>query len=286
MKTGLVLEGGAMRGIYVAGVLDAMMEQQVTADGVIGVSAGAIHGCSFVSGQHGRSIRYYLKHMNDWRFMSFRSFLLTGNLVNTQFCYHDLPDRLDVFDRETFEESPVKFYVTCTNVETGQPEYILMENMDEIEYLQASASMPIVSRIVEVGGKKLLDGGVSDSVPVKAFRKMGYDRCVAVLTRPEGYRKKSSNMGLIRKIYKKYPAFVKAMEDRYLSYNQTMDEIGQMEKDGEILVIRPSRDPHIGRMEKKAEKVQEVYQLGYTDAMNKMEELKKFLKGEQEDGMA
>ncbi len=285
MKTGLVLEGGAMRGIYVAGVLDAFMEQQVMVDGVIGVSAGAIHGCSYVSGQHGRSIRYYLKHCRDWRFMSFRSWIFTGNLVNTQFCYHDLPEKLDVYDHEAFEASPMKFYVTCTNVETGQAEYILMEDMREIEYLQASASMPIVSQIVEVTGKKLLDGGVSDSVPVKAFRKMGYEHCVVVLTRPAGYRKKPSSMGLIRRMYKKYPAFVKAMEERYIHYNQTMEEIERLEKAGEILVIRPSQDPKIGRMEKDREKVQEVYQLGYTDALHKMEELEAFLKGEQEHGM-
>ena len=285
MKTGLVLEGGAMRGIYVAGVLDALMEQQVTVDGVIGVSAGAIHGCSYVSGQYGRSIRYYLRHCKNWRFMSFRSWIFTGNLVNTQFCYHDLPEKLDVYDHEAFEASPMKFYVTCTNVETGQAEYILMENMREIEYLQASASMPIVSQIVQMGGKKLLDGGVADSVPVKAFRNMGYDRCVVVLTRPFGYRKKPSHMGLVKKMYKSYPAFVKAMEERYIHYNHTMEQIERLEKAGEILVIRPSQDPKIGRMEKNTEKVQEVYQLGYADAWNRMEELKAFLKGDQEDGM-
>lgn len=276
-KTGLVLEGGAMRGIYTAGVLDAMMEHEIQADGVIGVSAGAVHGCSFVSGQHGRSIRYYLKYMKDWRFMSFRSLLFTGNLVNTQFCYYDLPDRLDVFDREAFERSPMKFYVTCTNVETGQAEYIHMENMNEIGYLRASASMPLVSQIVEAGGKKLLDGGVADSIPVEAFRKMGYEKNVVVLTRPDGYRKKPSNMGLVKTVYRKYPAFIEAMEQRYIRYNQTLEEISRLEAEGELLVIRPSRDPDIGRMEKSPAKVQEVYRLGYTDAMKKMEQVKTFL---------
>lgn len=276
-KTGLVLEGGAMRGIYTAGVLDAMMEHEIQADGVIGVSAGAVHGCSFVSGQHGRSIRYYLKYMKDWRFMSFRSLLFTGNLVNTQFCYYDLPDRLDVFDREAFERSPMKFYVTCTNVETGQAEYIHMENMNEIGYLRASASMPLVSQIVEAGGKKLLDGGVADSIPVEAFRKMGYEKNVVVLTRPDGYRKKPSNMGLVKTVYRKYPAFIEAMEQRYIRYNQTLEEISRLEAEGELLVIRPSRDPDIGRMEKRPAKVQEVYRLGYTDAMKKMEQVKTFL---------
>lgn len=276
-KTGLVLEGGAMRGIYTAGVLDAMMEHQIRADGVIGVSAGAIHGCSLVSGQHGRSIRYYLKYMKDWRFMSFRSLLFTGNLVNTQFCYYDLPDRLDVFDREAFERSPMEFYVTCTNVETGQAEYIHMENMNEIEYMRASASMPLVSQIVEIGGKKLLDGGVADSIPVQAFRKMGYGRNVVVLTRPEGYRKKPSKMGLVKAMYRNYPVFIEAMETRYIRYNRTLEEIARLEAAGEILVIRPSRNPDIGRMEKRPEKVMEVYQLGYKDAMEKMEQVRAFL---------
>lgn len=285
MKTGLVLEGGAMRGIYVAGVLDAFMDHQIQTDGVIGVSAGAIHGCSYVSGQRGRSIRYYLKYRKNWKFKSVWSFLLTGNLVNTQFCYHDLPDKLDVYDHDAFEASPVKFYVTCTNVETGQPEYIHMEDMREIEYLQASASMPIVSQIVEIGGKKLLDGGVSDSVPVKAFQKRGYDRCVVVLTRQSGYRKKASDPRLIRHLYKAYPQFVKTMEERYLHYNDTMEEIERMEEAGEILVIRPSRDPKIGRMEKNAEKVKGVYQLGYEDALARLDEVKIFLEGEQRHGM-
>lgn len=285
MRTGLVLEGGAMRGIYVAGVLDAFMDHQIQTDGVIGVSAGAIHGCSYVSGQRGRSIRYYMKYRRNWKFMSVWSFLLTGNLVNTQFCYHDLPDKLDIYDHDAFEASQTKFYVTCTNVETGQPEYIHMEDMREIDYLRASASMPIVSQIVEVGGKKLLDGGVSDSVPVKAFREMGYNRCVLVLTRQKGYRKKASDPRLIRHLYKMYPKFVKTMEERYLHYNEMMEEIECMEEAGDILVLRPSRDPKIGRMEKNAEKVQGVYQLGYQDALERIEDIKTFLKGEQRDVM-
>ena len=241
MKKGLVLEGGAMRGIYTAGVLDAFLEQNIAVDGVIGVSAGAVHGCSYVSGQHGRSIRYYLKYMKNPRFMSFRSLLKTGN------------------------------------VETGKPEYILLDTMDEIDYMRASASMPMVSQIVEVGGMKLLDGGVADSVPIRAFQQMGYEKNIVVLTRPAGYRKKKSSIGPAKWIYRKYPAFVKAMEERYKVYNETMDQIEEMEKSGEIFVIRPSRDPQIGRMEKNPEKVKAVYDLGYKDACAQMEALKAWL---------
>ena len=277
MKKGLVLEGGAMRGIYTAGVLDAFLEQNITVDGVIGVSAGAVHGCSYVSGQHGRSIRYYLKYMKNPRFMSFRSLLKTGNLVETEFSNDELPDRLDVFDRKAFAESPMDFYVGCTNVETGKPEYILLDTMDEIDYMRASASMPMVSQIVEVGGMKLLDGGVADSVPIRAFQQMGYEKNIVVLTRPAGYRKKKSSIGPAKWIYRKYPAFVKAMEERYKVYNETMDQIEEMEKSGEIFVIRPSRDPQIGRMEKNPEKVKAVYDLGYKDACAQMEALKAWL---------
>ena len=277
MKKGLVLEGGAMRGIYTAGVLDAFLEQNIAVDGVIGVSAGAVHGCSYVSGQHGRSIRYYLKYMKNPRFMSFRSLLKTGNLVETEFSYHERPDRLDVFDRKAFAESPMDFYVGCTNVETGKPEYILLDTMDEIDYMRASASMPMVSQIVEVGGMKLLDGGVADSVPIRAFQQMGYEKNIVVLTRPAGYRKKKSSIGPAKWIYRKYPAFVKAMEERYKVYNETMDQIEEMEKSGEIFVIRPSRDPQIGRMEKNPEKVKAVYDLGYKDACAQMEALKAWL---------
>ncbi|MCD8196830.1 MAG: patatin family protein [Lachnospiraceae bacterium] len=278
MKTGLVLEGGAMRGIYTAGVLDAFMEQEIHVDGVIGVSAGALHGCSYVSGQHGRSIRYYMKYMRDPRFMSFRSFLKTGNLVETEFCYHEIPEKLDIFDWEAFLVSPTDFYVTCSNVETGEPEYILLDRReDAIDYMRASASMPLVSQIVEVGGYKLLDGGVSDSVPITAFRDMGYERCVVVLTRPAGYRKKPSGAGIGRVLYRKYPAFVRALEQRYLIYNETMDEIESLEAAGEILAVRPSRDPGIGRMERRPDKVQEVYQLGYRDALQKVEQIRAFL---------
>ena len=277
MKKGLVLEGGAMRGIYTAGVLDAFLEQNIAVDGVIGVSAGAVHGCSYVSGQHGRSIRYYLKYMKNPRFMSFRSLLKIGNLVGTEFSCHELPDRLDVFDRKAFAESPMDFYVGCTNVETGKPEYILLDTMDEIDYMRASASMPMVSQIVEVGGMKLLDGGVADSVPIRAFQQMGYEKNIVVLTRPAGYRKKKSSIGPAKWIYRKYPAFVKTMEERYKVYNETMDQIEEMEKSGEIFVIRPSRDPQIGRMEKNPEKVKAVYDLGYKDACAQMETLKAWL---------
>ena len=178
-KTGLVLEGGGMRGIYTAGVLDVFMENGITFDGVIGVSAGAIHGCSFVSGQKGRSIRYYMKYCRNWQFMSFRSLLLTGNIAGEKFCYHTLPEKLDPYDYEAFKKSPTKFYVGCSNVETGKAEYLPITDMKEqIDRMRASASLPLVSKIVKTAGLKLLDGGCTDSIPVKAFCENGiYKGC-------------------------------------------------------------------------------------------------------------
>ena len=175
MKTGLVLEGGGVRGIYTAGVLDVFTECGLHFDGVIGVSAGAIHGCSFLSGQKGRSIRYYKKYCTNPRFMRFKSWIKTGDIVEVEFCYHELPEKLDPYDYNTFNQCGTPFYVTCTDIETGKPEYIRINDMkEEIDFLRASASLPYFSRIVEINGKKYLDGGCTDSIPVSAFEKMWF----------------------------------------------------------------------------------------------------------------
>lgn len=279
MKTGLVLEGGAQRAIYVAGVLDVFLEKGLKFDGVIGVSAGAIHGCSFVAGQHGRSIGYTLKYTGDRRFMSFYSWLTTGNMVGEQFCYHELPDKLFPFDHRAFENSDTKFYVTCTNLETGRAEYIhCAELRESIGYLRASASMPFVSQISVLDGKKYLDGGISDSIPVNAFRKLGYDRCVSVQTRVAGYQKKPNKLAwLARLVYRCYPRFVEALYNRHIMYNQELAEIEQLEKRGEVFVMRPSRFIKIKHAEKDKRVLQKVYDLGREDALNAYPRLVEFL---------
>ncbi|MBQ3484450.1 MAG: patatin family protein [Clostridia bacterium] len=266
-KIGLVLEGGGVRGIYTAGVLDVFMAHGITFDGVIGVSAGAIHACSYLSGQQGRSIRYYRKYVSDPRFMSIRSWLKTGDIVGAEFCYHELPDKLDVYDHAAFEKNPTPYYAVCTNVETGQPEYIRLRDMrGQIEYLRASASLPYFSRIVPLDGKKYLDGGCTDSIPVEAFRRMGYDRSVVVLTRDAGYRKSPEMTALARLVYRIYPAFVRALENRHVMYNAQAERVAQLEKEGGAFVIRPSRPLEIGRLESDPEKVQQVYDQGCADA--------------------
>ena len=278
MQKGLVVEGGGMRGIYAAGVLDVLMEHQVKVDGVIGVSAGAIHGCSYVSGQIGRSIRYYRKYCKDKRFMSIYSWLTTRNIVGTEFCYHDLPEKLDVFDYDTYEKSNVKFYATCSNVETGQPEYLQIKDMrKEIDLMRASASLPFFSEIVEFNGKKYLDGGCTDSIPVRAFQKMGYKKCIVILTRDINYRKKPANTKLAKLVYRKYPKFCSAMAMRHINYNHCLMDIQRQEKTGDVFVIRPSEELKIGRMSHDIDEIQHTYDIGRKDAEAAIARLKQWL---------
>lgn len=273
-KTGLVLEGGGMRGIYTAGVLDVFMEHGITFDGVIGVSAGAIHGCSYLSNQHGRSIRYYKKYCKDRRFMSIWSFLTTGNVVGVDFCYHELPDKLDLYDHDAFLKSKTPFYVTVTNVETGEAEYLLITDMKgQIDSLRASASLPYLSKVVEIGGKKYLDGGCTDSIPVEAFRQMGYARNVLILTRPADHVRKPEHPKLAKLWYRKYPKLAKALRDHHERYNQTVRKLAEYERDGSVFVIRPKEHLNIGRLEKDPENVQRVYGIGRADGEAALERL-------------
>ena len=278
MKTGLVLEGGGVRGIYTAGVLDVFMDHGLTFDGLMGVSAGAIHGCSYLSGQKGRSLRYYKNYVADPRFMSIQSLIRTGDLVGAEFCYHELPDRLDIYDHEAFLRNPTPYYAVCTNVDTGEAEYLRITDMRaQIDVLRASASLPFCSRLVEINGKRYLDGGCTDSIPIVQFREMGYGKNVVVLTRPLDYRKKPMNMGLVKLYYRKFPKFVAAMAQRHIRYNETVEKILELEKAGEIFVIRPVHALEVGRLEKDPEKVQQVYNHGRADAIACMEALKEWL---------
>jgi len=284
-KTGLVLEGGGFRGIYTAGVLDVFMEEGLSFEGLIGVSAGAIHGCSFISGQKGRSIRYYRKYCGDPRFMSIRSWLTTGNVVGVDFCYHELPEVLDKFDDEAFMKNPSHYYVVCTNVETGEPEYLRLTDMrKEIDYLRASASLPYFSKMVEIDGKKYLDGGCTDSVPLEAFEKLGYGRNVVILTEPEDYRKKPELRLLAKTVYHRYPTFASALVNRHADYNNMLDMLSEKERQGNIFIIRPTKHLDIGRMESDVNKVQAAYDLGVADAKAKMSALRDWLSKGEENG--
>lgn len=279
MKTGLVLEGGGKRGIYAAGVLDVLLENNIWADGLIGTSAGAVNGCSYVSNQYERNLRYNIRFAKEKKYMSIYSLITTGNVVGTDFAYNILPNKLEVFDYDAFEKSPVAYYVTCSNVETGKAEYIQCKSLrgKNMDYLRASASLPYVSQIVEIDGKKYLDGGICDSIPLKAFQNMGYEKNLVVLTRPKGYIKKPENNLLANLYYRKYPAFVTALRNRYAVYNRTLKYIEQQEKQGNILVLRPSESIRVGRMEQDPERLKQMYELGKNDAGQMLDAIASFL---------
>ena len=280
MKTGLVLEGGAMRGMYTAGVLDVMMENNIDIDGIVGVSAGAVFGCNYKSRQIGRAIRYNTTYCNDPRYISFRSLIKTGDLYNEQFCYHEVPDVLDPFDTETFAANPIDFYIVCTDVHTGKPVYQLCNKGDaeDIQWMRASASMPLVSRVVSVAGHDMLDGGIVDPIPLSWFRSIGYEKNIVILTRPEGYRKKKSNsVPLVRLSLRKYPAVAAAMKKRHEVYNSTLDELYSLKEDENTFVLQPSKTIKISRTEKDPEVLKAMYQLGRQDAMKNLDAMSKFI---------
>lgn len=279
MKTGLVLEGGGKRGIYAAGVLDVLLENNIWADGLIGTSAGAVNGCSYVSNQYERNLRYNIRFAKEKRYMSIYSLITTGNVVGTDFAYNILPNKLEVFDYDAFEKSSVAYYVTCSNIETGKAEYIQCKSLrgKNMDYLRASASLPYVSQIVEIDGKKYLDGGICDSIPLKAFQDMGYEKNLVVLTRPRGYIKKPENNLLANLYYRKYPAFVTALRNRYAVYNRTLKYIEQQENQGNILVLRPSESIRVGRMEQDPERLKQMYELGKNDAGQMLDAIASFL---------
>ena len=279
MKTMLVLEGGALRGIYTAGVLDAFLDNNIKVDAIVGVSAGALFGINYVSKQRGRCIRYNLKNVKNKNYMGFYSFLTTGNIMNKKFCFDTLVHEQDPFDYETYKKSKTKFYCVVTNVETGKAEYKEVKDAEEdSEYLRASGSMPIVSQIVEIDGKKYLDGAIGDSVPVEWAIKQGYEKVIVVETRPKDFRRKKATLWPYKMIYKKYPNFVKAVENRTKEYNKTKKFIINEDRK-KIFVIRPSKLVKIKRIEKDKEKIQEMYNLGLEDANNALKDLKKYLKG-------
>jgi predicted patatin/cPLA2 family phospholipase len=279
MKTGLVLEGGGVRGIYTAGVLDTFMKYGITFDGLIGVSAGAIHGCSFLSSQRGRSIDYYMKYYNEPKFMSFKNWLRTGDVVDEEFAYHELPEKLVPYDNEAFLKNETPFYAVCTNVVSGLAEYIRINDMfADIDILRASASLPYFSRLVEFNGNKYLDGGCADSIPLGAFQNMGYERNVVILTRPADYVKSKENTAFAKLKYRKYPEFIKTLKRRHENYNGSLKLIEKGVRDGSVFLIRPSEPPKAGRMEHNPENIKATYELGVKDAENAINALIEWLK--------
>lgn len=280
MKVGLLLEGGAMRGMYTCGVLDVLLDEKIKVDCIMGVSAGALFGVNFKSRQRGRGIRFNLKYIKDKRYMGLYPLITTGNIVNQEFCFNDIPNILDDFNYASFKRTKEDFYAVVTNMYTGKAEYKKIDELkgENVEYLRASGSMPFVSKPVEVNGQKYLDGGIADSIPIDKMVKMGYDKIIVVLTRPVGYRKRRANTSLAKVVYKDYPKLIDAMAKRYRVYNKSVDEVELLSKTRDVFLIRPSRHIKIKRIEKNEKVLKEMYELGVNDTKEKLTELKEYLK--------
>ena len=279
-KVGLVLEGGAMRGMYTMGILDAFIENGIVADGTVGVSAGAVFGCNYKSRQAGRALRYNMQYCRDPRYCSFRSLIKTGDLFGADFCYRELPEELDLFDNEAYEKNPMPFYVVCTDVDTGKAVYHQCKTArgDDLLWMRASASLPLAARMVEVGGQRLLDGGIADPIPYAFSESLGFDRNIVILTRPFGYvKKKNGAMPLIAHRYKNHPEFVEAVANRHLIYNRELAEVRKAEKEGRALCFRPENDLPIGRVSHDPEALKRVYEIGYNQALKRLDETKDFI---------
>ena len=278
MKVGLVLEGGAMRGMFTAGVLDVFLDEQIHIDGIVSVSAGALFGVNFPSKQKGRVLRYNKKYLNDKRYMGWHSLFTTGNIVNKDFAFYQLPVELDVFDQAAFARSGIDFYTVLTNVESGEAEYVkIRDAFEQMETLRATSAMPFVSKMVEINGKKYLDGGIADSIPLRFCQQLGYDKIIVILTRPLDYRKTSTNPLLFNAFYRRYPKLVERLTNRYADYNRAVEDVIRLNEQGEIFVIRPSITLPIRRIEKDVEKVQAMYDLGVRDGQDILPALKAYL---------
>ncbi|MBR6069775.1 MAG: patatin family protein [Ruminococcus sp.] len=281
MKYGLVMEGGAMRGLFTAGVTDVLMENGFTFDSSVGVSAGACFGCNYKSGQHGRAIRYNLRFRNEKRYCSWSSLIHTGDMFGAEFCYHTIPEKLDLFDNDTYESNPMSFFVVGTDINTGKAVYHNCRTAggDDLEWIRASASMPLVSRIVKIGGREFLDGGISDSIPLRFMESTGCDRNIVILTQPRGYIKtQSRTLGLVKLRYgRKYPQLVRAFEERPRMYNDELRYIASAEKAGRALVIAPPEKLPIGHVEHDMDKLLEVYRIGRNAARARLAEIRAFL---------
>lgn len=276
-KTAFVLEGGAMRGLYSAGILDVFLKNNIKTDAIYGVSAGALFGINYKSRQLGRPLRYNLKYVHEKNYMGLYSLITTGNIMNKKFCFEDLIYELDRFDFETYTNNPIDFYAVVSNLESGKAEYINLNDIKtNLEYLRASGSMPFVSKNVVIDGKNYLDGAICDAIPIEKVINEGYGKIVVILTRPENYNKKSIYMPF-NLVYNKFPNFVETANNSPKKYNETLDLIKKYEEEKKIFVFRPSEIVKMHRVEKDKKKLQQIYDLGAKDATNCLDQLEQYL---------
>lgn len=279
-KIGLILEGGGMRGIYTAGVLDFFIEKNIEVDITIGVSAGSCHASSYLSKQYKRAYNATVDYINDKRYLSFSNLIKTGSIFGMDFMFNKIPNELNIYDYDTFAKSKSKFVVVATNCETGSPEYFELKDLKkEIIYMQASCSIPMFANIVEIDDFKLVDGGVSDSIPIEYALNQGYKKNIVVLTRDITYKKnKQKFLSIVNRKYIKYPNLIKAIENRHLNYNKSLNLVNQLEKDGDVLVIRPKNPVNVSQIEKNAKKLTSLYEEGYDDAKELYDKILDFIK--------
>ena len=278
-KIGLILEGGGMRGIYTAGVLDFFIDKNIEVDLVIGVSAGGCHAASYLSKQYKRAYHTNIDYINDKEYLSFRNLIKTGSIFGMDLMFNKIPNELYLYDHDTFRKSKSKFTVVTTNCETGKAEYITLTDMKkDIMYLQASCSIPMFANIVEIDGYNLVDVGVSDSIPIEYAINQGCDKNIVILTRDKTYRKnKVKFLPVIKRKYKNYPKLVRAIENRHINYNKSLDLVKSLEEKNEVFVIRPKSPVKVSQIEKNKDKLIELYNDGYNDAKDAYEKIIEFI---------
>ncbi len=280
MKRGLVLEGGGLRGLFSAGIMDVLMEAGVHFDGVVGVSSGACFGCNYKSHQPGRVLRYNLRYAHNLRYCSLWSWLTTGGIFGPRFAYYDLPLRLDPFDISTFDRDPMEFHLVTTDVDTGAAVYHRFDHFTEdmLEWILASSSMPIVSRIVTIGGQRLLDGGIADSIPLRYFQEQGFERNLVILTQPADYQKQPlGHLPIIRRALRHVPALLSAWEHRHEMYNAQLRYIAEQQDAGNCLILCPEHTLPVGRISHNRSHMRAAYTLGRTLALSQLPRIKAFL---------
>jgi predicted patatin/cPLA2 family phospholipase len=281
INAALVLEGGALRSIYTSGVLDVFMENGLEFSCVIGVSAGALNAANYMANHIGRSARINILHSNDSNYFGIKQFLLKGSIFNFNYLFYSPIKDLYPYNENTFITSEQKFLICATDCETGKAIYFEKHNYRElVQALQASSSIPLVSKPVYIDDKICIDGAIADPIGIhKAFSE-GFDKQVVILTRQDEYKStKTSRLAkyLFKIVYKRYPDLINSLNNSYLVYNSLIEEINEMEKENKIFVIRPSREIKIKSIEKDARKLIDLYFLGREDARRSLKKLYEYL---------
>lgn len=283
MKIGIIFEGGASRTYFSCGVIDALLDEKIYADYVIGVSAGISFGVSYCSRQKERNLRILEQYEEKGIYQGFHHMFRKSNksYYNLDFVFGEVPNKLVPFDFEAFKNHEGDCLAVVTNIDTGLPEYIPVIPDDKcFTALRATCAIPILFQPVEINGKYYLDGGMSDSIPFDKAFEDGCDKVIAVLTRPRGYRKsKESTTSIINLKYKKYPKLMESFKNRPETYNKQIERLEALEKEGKALLLAPEETFGIGRFEKRKAKLIPFYRYGYDYAMRNMEKIKEFIKG-------